>query len=215
MFQRARKKAHETDCMSNLKQIATALIIYRDETVNQSYMSPWLSTLFPEKLDSKKVFVCKEDKNKPGTAASAWDPNPCDGGSDVFPNATNDYEEAYDRQGSVGLNSAPNDLSVGAEAIPGISYFYEFSDAKCGWDLSPSADLGAPNSYTWAQLKEVQIKKGNNGEPYDATLFPMVRCFWHVRAGVGSDAAPVLNGAYAGNVFKSRVKWELGVWTTF
>ena len=56
---KAKDKAHQTDCMNNMKQIGTALIIYRDE--NEDQMSPWITTL--PKL-GPDVYHCPDDGNK-------------------------------------------------------------------------------------------------------------------------------------------------------
>lgn len=192
---RARIKAHETACMNNLKQIGLVLIIYRDE--NDLNMAPWLSSLYPERLNSIEIFRCPGDENPRDTEPHQWDPHPHDG---------DQFTDAYDRPANaagaakVGLNGMESN-----PAVTKISYFYEFTDASCNWGL-PNAP---PSPYSWAALKTVQLRD------YDPTLFPVVRCFWHVRHGSGDDRAPAFNMAYAGNVFLSKLVWEDGVWTTY
>ena len=202
---RARQKAHETNCMNNLKQIGTVLVIHRDD--NDDQMSPWLSTLYPEKLNTAEVYRCQSDDNAGGTPAGSWDPHPYD---------NDQFATAYDRAGNTGMYGFhPN------PAVSNISYFYEFSHAQCNWSLTaPEAGVVLGSTYSWGELKRVQLTMGgdafhNWAEPYDPTPFPMVRCFWHVRYGAGNDHAPVLNIAYAGNIFLSREEWERGVWTTY
>ena len=208
MLKKAKDRAHETNCINQLSQIAKALIIYRDD--NEEKMSPWLSTLYPDEINAAEIFRCEEDGNEEGTAASAWDPHPEDG---------DQYAGAYDRDGNSGLHGHDPNTDVS-----GISYFYECSDAQCSWTLYWPTNPFAGN-YSWGQIKDVQLKNGGDdntggsghqwGEPYDSSLFPIVRCFWHIRPGTGSGdtRAPVFNVAYAGNVFYSRRMWELGVWT--
>lgn len=192
----AREKARQAACINNLKQISIALVLYRDENDNQ--MSPWLSTLYPEKLDTKAIYLCPSDSNRQGeVSVSNWDPHYYD---------DDNFEDAYDRPGNTGVEVDPKDLNAP------VSYFYEFSDAPCGWTLTGFSPSRTP--YSWADLKKWQMKNGDNGEGYDPTLFPMVRCFWHIQEVTGqSGDAPAFNVSYAGNVFKSKLQWELGVWT--
>jgi prepilin-type N-terminal cleavage/methylation domain-containing protein len=202
---RAKQKAQESDCMNNLKQIGTALIMYRDE--NDDKMSPWLSTLYPDKLNAIQIFHCPADRNDKNTPVEEWDSHWYDGGK---------YAESYDRPDAdgnpkVGVNGMANNIDV-----TNISYFYEFTDARCGWTLQPG--VLPPGTYSWAEVKYAQLTKGGDqvhglDEPYDPTLFPVVRCFWHLRAGSGNLRAPVLNISYAGNFFLSRLQWELGAWS--
>lgn len=210
VFRQAKDKAHTTSCMNHLGQLGTALTIYRDD--NDEEMSPWISTLHPDYLNTREVYRCRKDGNPEDTEDEWWDPHPAD---------DERYEEAYDREGNVGIfNYDPN------PDVPRISYFYECSDAEAYWELNwPSSPLTLP--YSWAQLKATQLEFGgdydpvNNphgrkwGEPHDPTLFPIVRCFWHIRSGSGTDKdrAPVLNVSWIGNVFMSRTEWERGVWT--
>jgi prepilin-type N-terminal cleavage/methylation domain-containing protein len=199
----AKEKARQAACMNNLKQISYALVIYRDE--NDNNMSPWLSTLYPNKIDTTDVYLCPSDLNAEGQVpVTQWDPHYYD---------NNQFEDAYDNPSNsgceAGYNIDPKD--IGAP----ISYFYEFSDAACGW---VAGGLPEEEDHSWNQVKMAQLKNGGDnhhalGEPYDPTLFPMVRCFWHTKEDVGNGDAPALNVSYAGNIFLSRHEWELGVWT--
>ena len=62
---------------------------------------------------------------------------------------------------------------------------------------------------------------GNTDDPYNPVEFPVVRCLWHaknVRAiyaaggsrGFADSDIPILNIAYAGNVWQSYPEWEDG-----
>lgn len=79
VFKRTRDSAHRTECMSNLKNIGLALIMYSDEnddafptdTVgvpNPAMMS--LNLLYPEYISNKKIFNCHSDKNSGTNAVS-------------------------------------------------------------------------------------------------------------------------------------------------
>ena len=198
---KARDKAHQTTCINQLRQIGNlGFAMYRND--NRGEFPYWTSQLYPDYVNSKKVFQCPKDLNdRKGNTAATWDPNPVD---------ANQFTEAYDRTGNTGKHdSKPN------PDVEKISYFYEMNDAACSWSLS-----GSPADATWCELKEYQLKAGpdvdvSKNNPYDPTAFPVVRCFWHQKEPWkgGNNNAPVLNIAYSGNFFMSKNEWELGVWS--
>jgi len=198
-LQRAREKAHQTKCIGNLKQFATAMIMYRDD--NDEKMVPWISCLYPDYIESTEVYMCPSDGNDPGTSPQQWRAR-----------KDNKFSEAYDRLGATpasGLMPRNND-------IPKSSYFYECSHAPCSF---------APAYGSWSEYKEKQLHgdaptypPSGQGTPWDPTLFPVLRCFWHInrlekKSVIGNDDLPVLNVSYAGNTFLSKAMWEQGVWT--
>ena len=193
---RARDRARQSSCINNLMQIGKGIIMYRDDF--DSAMPPWLSHMVPDYVGTKRLLRCPSDRNDKSTSYGDWDPDP----------HNNSYTEAYDRTSNgAGVDYRPKDIGGP------ISYFYEFSDALCSWGMG---DFSA-GSVTWAVLKEAQLRGTDGcGNGYDETLFPMVRCFWHVRKntklGVSDNWAPALNLSYGGNVFLSVRQWEQGVW---
>jgi prepilin-type N-terminal cleavage/methylation domain-containing protein len=199
---RAKEKGRQTACTGNLKQIGTAIVAYR--TDYDENMPPWISRLYNEYLSSNQVYACPSDKNEEDTAIDDWDCHYYDGGQ---------YDDAYDRPSNTGMHIDPKD--IGGH----ISYFYEMSDAQCNWKVQDANGAWVPaGAATWTEVKEVQLRQGDdysNHVPYDEVLFPVVRCFWHVRkrGATGENRAPALNVAYMGNVFMSPLRWELGQWT--
>lgn len=214
---KARDKAHQTTCINQLRQIGNlGFAMYRND--NRGEFPYWISHLYPDYINSKKVYNCPKDLNdRKGHTAEQWDPHPGD--------SDNPFTEAYDRVGNKkGKHANPN------SDVEKISYFYEMSNATCTWTLK-----GAPPGLTWCELKEYQLKTGgvydtsgdsgggssssggssSEPSPYDPTAFPVLRCFWHVKdPWTGkNEKAPVLNIAYAGNFFMSKTQWELGVWS--
>ena len=194
VLKKAKDKADESYCMNNLKQISLGISMYRDDF--EEKFPSWISRLYPSYLETPEVYNCRADGNPDGTDVKAWDPHPED---------NNDYDDAYDRPGNTsGVDQDPN------ASVERISYFYEFSGAACSWNISGS---GLSGTYTWAQLKDYQLKNGDGGKPYDETVFPVLRCFWHMSRGSGNSRAPVLNVAYAGNVILTCRQWEDGQWS--
>ncbi len=196
---KARSKARTAACMNNLKQVGLGIVMYRND--NDEAMPYWTSRLYPDYVGNKQVYKCPMDGNPENTAASAWKQRP-DG----------QFDEAYDRAGNTGLHVNPN-----TEVKP-ISFFYEFSDAQCSFPSPAGVSLSAP--YSWADWKAAQMETGygrtSGSGPWDPSLFPMIRCGWHLnkrKSNTAPDNAPVLNISYVGNYFMSMNEWERGVWT--
>ncbi len=200
---RAKEKAKQTSCTNNLTQIGKAIVMYRMDF--DENMPPWISHLYREYLSTAQIYLCPSDGNDKGTARTAW-----------IAHDQNLYPEAFDRPGNTGRDFDPKDIGGP------ISYFYEMSNALCSWKVEASDGSYHPSgSCTWTEVKEYQLRYGEkttSDKPYDETLFPTVRCFWHVRklrgrTNFANEAAPVLNAAYAGNMFLSTRHWEDGQWT--
>ncbi|MFH0771791.1 MAG: type II secretion system protein [Candidatus Omnitrophota bacterium] len=69
-LQSAREQARKTNCVNNLRQIATALELYVSAN-NEQYppVQGWGAALYPEYIDDQNVFDC-QDKPGIGTAAN-------------------------------------------------------------------------------------------------------------------------------------------------
>lgn len=208
---KARDKARVTSCSSNLHQMSIAWIMYKDD--NKGRISPWLSTLAPDYIQDAEGFRCRADVYQKGTSASNWLGRP-DG----------DFSEAYDRPGNTGVTMDPT-------GIPNISYFYEMSDAPCGWSWPSDAAQSSMVNGSWRVVKEAQLAlratgfnanggaTGYDDRGYNSAEFPVIRCFWHIdnvheviNGGASrlsqAKSIPVINIAYGGNVFESPPHWE-------
>jgi prepilin-type N-terminal cleavage/methylation domain-containing protein/prepilin-type processing-associated H-X9-DG protein len=85
VFAQARDKARSTACLSNLKQISTALLMYAqdfDETFCPSRFAsatdgnrhtPWSVTIYPY-TKNIGVFACPSDPGRPDRAPASWCP---------------------------------------------------------------------------------------------------------------------------------------------
>jgi prepilin-type N-terminal cleavage/methylation domain-containing protein len=193
-LQRAKKHAHKATCMGNLSQMGKAATMYRDDNDNE--LPPWISNLNEIYLDnSPGIYHCPEDQNPDDRPDAEW-----------APRKDENFSMAYDRSGSVPFEGYMERNA----SVEKISYFYEFSHAKCpdGWGYD-----------TWRGFKNAQLTGQHDGVKYDYTIFPIVRCNWHIKGidqmAWGSEYnswknrdAPFLNVAYAGNVFESPSQWE-------
>lgn len=217
-----RRQARQTDCKSNLRQMGVAILVYRGE--HNGANPPWLSNLYPDYLDDKRVFICRSDKGKGvGVIRPADLPEKADPGK--FAEVVDNTSRAFDVHGtraSVGQNTN----------VLANSYFYEFSDAVCSWDKSPQRK--------WWETKEEQLRfgdKANGGgiapppdppkipAPYSQSKLPIVRCYHHHKESripaypneatkIAKDPKTItqehiaINVAYAGNVYVGPLYWE-------
>lgn len=199
----AKEKARQTDCMSNLRQLGTAIVTYRAD--NRGRNPGWLSNLYPTYIDDTRVYVCRSDKAK--------------GRGDCRPANVPRLSASYNESVLNDFNSRDHGKN---ENVKANSYMYEFSAAPSPWAVA-----GGVDSPTWNDFKENQLAKGdgnntdseNNPLPYSSSRMPIVRCYHHAQYGkiraYGSETAttptlqPItLNVAYAGNVIIAPLWWE-------
>jgi type II secretory pathway pseudopilin PulG len=205
----AKEKARQTDCMSNLRQLGTAIVTYRAD--NSGRNPGWLSNLYPTYIDDKGVYVCRSDPNR-GRGSSR-------------PSHIPSFSSGYN---IVQLDdNANNGNRLDANtAIEACSYFYEFSSAPSPWPVRGRS----ASECTWQDFKEWELQEGNGGpgKPCSSSRMPIIRCYHHAQKGsmpeypkmkVGdwdvpnSDGNPeptgiTLNVAYAGNVVITPLWWQ-------
>lgn len=204
---RALERARQADCANNMRQFSIAVLVYRNDRVNDPIpVPPWLSNLHPSYMTSPLSYICRTDRSR-GREGSRPD--------GVFPD---DFAETDDTE----FNPAgPNAYGRNPD-IKRCSYMYEFSAAPCSWNWSSylgvslaDVDANGDGMASWAEVKFHQMNHGDNWNgrnPYPESMFPLIRCFHHhayrkVPTPEGLQAW-TLNVAYAGNVFEAPLYWE-------
>jgi prepilin-type N-terminal cleavage/methylation domain-containing protein len=229
----AKEKARQANCENNLHQFSVALVMYRDDHAGK--MPPWLSSLYPAYMPSNttEIYLCRSDRSN-GTDGS----KPEGLGKELPPAEYDDnqFRETDDiaANGSPGRNTDVSVCSYMYEFCEvACSWDWDWYLGEGGTQLSASnVDMNADGMVSWGEVKEYQLHHGDdsNGHvPYEETLFPVVRCFHHywereVDAYYEDTTAdpPVdtsrrmkqpltINVAYAGNVYRGPLKWELTV----
>ena len=210
------RSARQTNCKSNLRQFGVAITIYRGEHDNNT--PDWLSTLYPEYVDDRGLYVCTADINhglgepRPEALTSMIGKNEIDKDSGFWDNENNSSRPASSR------------------AIVACSYLYEFSAAPVPstWRV-PDRPEQLPQNYCMRDYKMDQIRYGDkaskvNNEimPYSTSRIPIVRCYHHFKdlkimgyeneseknSNTKSRNFITLNVAYAGNIFTGPLWWE-------
>ncbi len=213
---KARERARQVDCKSNLRQLGVGITTYR--AAHHGRNPPWLSNLYPRYIDDPNVYVCKSDQNRGlGRSRPEGLPTETDG--------QQEYPETIDNE------SNPQRVTDGAnEDIVACSYLYEFSAALCNFGWNANWGPQPEGTITWNTWKRAQLENGDAANestaarriPYSRSLMPIVRCYHHhdrakVPGYTGSNGtrgrfsfseAMTINVAYAGNVFVAPLWWE-------
>jgi prepilin-type N-terminal cleavage/methylation domain-containing protein len=199
---KAREKARQTECVNQLKQISLGVEMYRGD--NRGRFPPWISCMYPDYINSKKVYHCPMVKDP----IADYDPHPFDGGQ---------ANKFYENTTNTGKDFDPN-VGSGSRQVPHVSYLYQMNNGEPTATIHGWFGTDSTSCPTIADCKEYQLANGdssNGNKPYDPTLFPIISCFSHVKKKGGSAEhyAPVLQIAYSGNFFMSKVRWEYGQWS--
>ncbi len=210
-----RRKARRTKCSSRLKQIHTALMLYRnDNPYTDGDIFPYRLTYLARSdqgyLDDKRIFLCPLDSSnghqggKPADSASQFTETdePC----------------------------KPGDAPRPGEQP--CSYMYEFSGADCSWDWKsvgeppyPKAleyfDTDGDGNVSWGEVKWKQMNYGDSFlhvdeaayeasklKGYPKSLFPVLRCFWHQEKPDSDVEKRIVNQSFEGRQFWSGALWE-------
>ena len=217
-LRKAKDKAMDLFCISNLKQFGVAFAVYRGDA--DDTMPLWASDLYPTYISSAKAYHCPLDQNPPEATGDQWKLN-------VTGTGPRPFSEAYDfpATGPTGIFARNIPASDPRKKLK-ISYFYEFAFVPCSWSVD-----GISPSATWWDIKYFQMRTmapcDMTGTGYDEefqknktpfakrlSTFPVLRCFWHMKAlNPSSENYPVFNLSYNGNIFYSGPQpWEVSAW---
>ncbi|MDD3523238.1 MAG: leucine-rich repeat protein [Candidatus Cloacimonetes bacterium] len=113
----------------------------------------------------------------------------------------------------------PPHLNLSGDAFsgahePGVSFFYELSEAPCLWSLP--GFWPASNPYSWYDLKMFQLMEGgswggDHSIPYDRRAFPVVRFFWAMDNSIrhpGPNGTSINLSIDLKTIFASENEWE-------
>lgn len=210
---KAKEKANQTSCINQMKQISTGIMMYQGD--NKDAFPYWLSTLFPDYINSRKVYHCPSIPEK---YRKNCDPHPWD---------SDNASMCYDKHGTASLHEGPNVSSSqsnpGKTEVDRVDYLYQMSDGNASSIASSWFGVSDPDGkgVTMCECKEYQLENGdsyNGNKPYDPTVFPVMSCFFHLKKAKGAgtvnnDSTPLMNISYTGNFFMSKMHWEEGQWT--
>ena len=211
----ARRKAQETNCRGQLHQFSLALEMYRSDD-RMGSTPPWLSTLYPEYVETEQMFICPSD----GTSGTEG------GKPDWFVNQ-GDPQQFTENDDNDNCTARDEIKKLRNADIHGCSYMYEFSWAKCGWWTDTTtdssgyvwADFNHDGHVSWREAKKTEQKglyydssakkiKADDSKAYGGHV-PIVRCFWHAREGKNLFFEIVLNLACENhNVYTCKVFGE-------
>jgi len=221
----ARSRARQTKCKAQLHDIMKAVYIYRGNY--DEYYPPWLSTLYPNYIETPAIFLCPDDptSGKEG-GVPEWFSDP-EHGAPQYPE-TDDNGHCEDLGPDSKPYAAKAITDMRNKKITAMSYIYEFTWAGCtwwnggsyrstdpNWDAGKWADFDHDGVVSWREAKETEMKglyyssgemKTNEDEVYSGHV-PMVRCFCHARRDDNLFDELVLNVACEnGYVYECQVE---------
>lgn len=196
-----RTKSNDLKCKNNLRQLGTAMIVYRDD--REDTFPGRLTEMFDPRTNlgfaglEGKLLICPRDQAK-GTNIS------------------------MNRGGP--LNPTLSELHT-HEGKP-VSYLYQTSSylldtqTATWFTYTPFGDPMVASVNTWADGKRNQVAFGNvfqqsdgtivSGVPFSESQFPVISCFWHnlwSDSNVKTDRR-VFSITFNGNTFDHIPYWE-------
>ncbi len=196
---RARAQARGTECKNNMRQIGTALMIYRDDymSTNKEMHPLWLTSLFPDHLKDKEALICPADDSR-GTQGGKPD-GLCE---KQFTTLNEGSSYMYEFNMAVTLHDQDDN-----DNWTWVSYLQPPGDPHQAVDI----DSDTAES-KWGEVKTWQLKHGcvwgGQRHIYSPTMFPIVRCFWHTDEPDADGHLEIHNLSYMCNFFRSGATWE-------
>jgi prepilin-type N-terminal cleavage/methylation domain-containing protein len=202
-----KKQVNVVKCSSNLRQIALAIEVYRQQNEDR----------FP-------YFLMSGHAGDPGTANLMAMDMP----AKIFQCP---FDKTHGQTKTMGRRTTGGWTDLSFIHEPGSSYCFESSsfqdksycpdtgDGKpvIGWFYSASdPDRPTEGHTSWAEVKQHQQKVGNLGGAFPPDYFPVVRCYWHhdwntpdmANSAKASQRVKVNNISLGFNVFQSSPFWE-------
>lgn len=217
----AREKGRQANCKNNMHQFSLAIIMWRGD--HQENMPPWLSTLYPSKgIGTIKSYLCKSDQYRGADGCKIDEAHLSHTVLDI---GQGEPDNGYPEIDDCHFNTSGRRAETGANTdVTLCSYLYEFTPAVCGWyDRGFRDRPWSPNllgGSSWSAVKTYQLRNGDTTHPgpYSESIFPIVRCFHHVREGrvrasntldnVLFDDVMVISVTYAGNIIQGPANWQ-------
>lgn len=185
-LQAAKDKANQADCINQLHNFKSALVLYQTDYGDYP---PWLSNLKTYLSYSKKIYQCPAD---PSSGKRGSKPNwslPGETGATLY-GETWDFEGAGSAARTAGCGGDIDDRASALQDpwIQANSYLYDFCAAKCSWWTggmyedpnhpgsvydSSGADMNDDNKVSWREARGFEMRV------LHAPQTPMVSCFWH------------------------------------
>jgi prepilin-type N-terminal cleavage/methylation domain-containing protein len=201
---RARMASLDTECKNNMKQIGTALLLYRDDYLvsTKEWHPLWLHSLFPDHLKDKECLICPRDGSR---GVEGGKPGGC---QKQF--ATLDEGSSYLYEFNMAVTLLPQD---DVNNWDWVSYLNPPGNPHEAVNID-----GDSTQSKWGEVKAWQLKYGDswyNGKfgdgkrhAYSPTMFPIVRCFWHTDEPDKDGHLEIHNLSYLCNFFRSGATWE-------
>ncbi|MHC4249516.1 MAG: DUF1559 family PulG-like putative transporter [Planctomycetota bacterium] len=199
-----REHARAAECKSNMKQIGTALLMYRDDylATNKEWNPPWLNTLLADQLKDKECLLCPSDDSR---GAQGGKPDGlCDKQFTTINERPHPSSYMYEFNMAVELKDVNNDNNWAW-----VGYLQPGPDPHVAVNLDGNSSMSV-----WGEVKTWQLKRGCVwGTPperhiYSPTMFPIIRCFWHADDPDADDHLHIHNLSYMCNFFRSGATWE-------
>jgi type II secretory pathway pseudopilin PulG len=193
-----RAQARRVQCSNQLRQLGMAISTYAGQ--HDDHPPPRLRALFAaggELAGADKLLICPEDVSRGGN------------GLNRTPPSWGTLDDLWQPEKPCSYLYETSESQLDAATL---AYFYrDFVEQSQPLPTDPAET-------TWEAGKRHYPKHGNvrddgsglRGAPFDASGYPIVRCYWHhhwTEDNAGSDRK-VLNVSWDGNVFPSIPKWE-------
>jgi len=223
-------------CLSNMKQIGTAMLLYRSD--NNMNHCPLVSLLYPNYISVKNFYECPADLNPKSTANKDWMSRIDNEYSDIYDrnNPSSSVNVSWDTSGKfkkgIGENTTtkveygasfdPTDVPIDFKSryhhnndAGNVSYLYEFSDMAIPCDYSTSSGKTTYSLKTgWYFTDDPNNRSGTIRSDESCGLNPNSATTWaqykEVQLNHGGDKYNAWGKAYSATSFPMlRCFWHV------